>query len=123
MKFSILIYALLLHFGQLPVEAEPELCLINVENLEINIEGIFTSERKWEVTQAVSEVISNTTCWQQDHEVNIVVDGSNKIKILGLNNSDSRLEEDIRAVLSEYDWDYLHEVMTVNILIRYRSDS
>lgn len=105
------------------IEPESQLCLINTEHLDINIEGIFTADKKEDVTRRLSEVIANTSCWQPDHEVSIIVDGSNKIKIIGLDNSDSRLEEDIRTVLSEYDWDYLHEVMTVNILIRYRSDS
>ena len=110
-----------MNFGQLSIKPDPCLCLMSAENLDVTIEGIFTKDRKSEVTQRLSAVISNTICWQVGHEVNIIIDGSNKIKVFGLGQSDNTLQDQIRGVLSEYDWDYLQELMTVNILIRYQN--
>lgn len=108
----ILWYSTSLLMGQLPMERyHNNICQDN----HVHMEGIFTDDRKQCITDTLNQALCGYVTSDAEHLIYIKIDSSGKIAITGID--DEWIAELLRDGLSNYDWEYLHELMTVEIVI------
>lgn len=94
--------------SQLPIEQEPvRVCHTSL----VNMEGIFSQERRSKVTDIINQVVR----FHSMDPTYIQINSSGKILITGIDAEQSA--DQLRDALSQMDWEYLSELMTVEIVI------
>lgn len=119
MKYTIILLLIIFSnffvLGQLPMERTQNHS--SIEDIHLHMEGIFSQERKDNLAKSISIILEEETCQFEEIQLSIQIESNYRITITGFGDEQSYLESRLRNVISKYDWEYLHEMMTAEILI------
>lgn len=86
--------------------------------MKFTISGIYTQGKMQTIKADLKHLLHATNDLVALTSLAINIESSGKIAVKPLGKLDEAIIENIREYLDLYDWDYLHEIMTVDILIR-----
>jgi len=81
------------------------------------ISGIYTQDKIETIKTNIRSLLNESTDLTTLSTLSINIESSGKIAVIPQGKIDENIIDNIREYLSTYDWDYLHEIMTVDILI------
>jgi len=85
--------------------------------ITFTISGIYTQSKIETIKTNIRSLLNESTDLTTLSTLSINIESSGKIAVIPQGKLDEKMIDNIREYLSTYDWDYLHEIMTVDILI------
>ena len=102
--------------------SEGAITYVNVLPPKFTIDGIYSRAKIEIIEDTLTTIIKHHLNGNTLTSIAIQIESSGKIAIKPLGNIDEAAIVDMRNYLSTYDWDYLSEIMTVDILIDFAAE-
>jgi len=102
--------------------SELERSLVSTPPPKVTIDGIYSQDKIEIIEDKLTTIIKHHLNGNTLTSIAIQIESSGKIAIKPLGNIDEAAIVDMRNYLSTYDWDYLSEIMTVDILIDFAAE-